>query len=326
MKRRDFIAGLGSAATWPLAARGQQPAPQVLGYLSGTTESTNALAVQALRQGLGDHGYIEGRNIEIVYRWAELQADRLPALAADLVRRRVTVIVAAPSNATALAAKSATATIPIVFVIGADPVELGLVASLNRPGSNVTGTTYFSEGLTAKHLELLHEMVPAVTSIGFLVNPATPKVEARIKEAEIAARVLGVRLVILNASTQSQIETVFATLAEQRVGAVLVGSDLLFGVQTKQLAALAARYAVPAMYPNRLNVEAGGLISYGTNRIDPYHLAGSYAGRILKGEKPSDLPVQQSTKIELLINMKAAKALGLTVPQSILLRTDEVIE
>jgi putative tryptophan/tyrosine transport system substrate-binding protein len=326
MKRREFIAGLGSAAAWPMAARAQQPALPVVGYLSGTTESTNAVAVRALRQGLGDHGFVEGRNIEILYRWAELQADRLPALAADLVRRRVAVIVAAPSNATALAAKSATATIPIVFVIGADPVELGLVASLNRPGGNVTGTTYFSEGLTPKHLELLHEIVPAVTLIGFLVNPATPKVEARIREAEIAARILGVGLMILNASAPSEIENVFAILAEQRVGAVLVGSDLLFGVQTQQLAALAARYAVPAIYPNRLNVEAGGLISYGTNRHDPYRLAGTYAGRILKGEKPSDLPIQQSTKIELLINMKTAKALGLAIPQSILLRADEVIE
>jgi putative ABC transport system substrate-binding protein len=326
MRRREFIAGIGGAVSWPLASHAQQLALPVVGYLSGATESASALAVRAVRQGLGDHGYVEGRNIEILYRWAELQTDRLSALAADLVRRQVAVIVAAPSNATALATKSATATIPIVFVIGADPVELGIVASLNRPGGNVTGTTFLSEGLTPKHLELLHEIAPAVTSIGFLVNPATPKVEARIREAEIAARVLGVRLVILNASTPSEIENVFAILAEQRVGALLVGSDLLFGVQTKQLAALAARYAVPAIYPNRLNVEVGGLISYGTNRYDPYRLAGTYAGRILKGEKPSDLPVQQSTKIELLINMKTAKALDLMVPQSILLRADEVIE
>jgi putative tryptophan/tyrosine transport system substrate-binding protein len=325
MRRREFIAGLGSAAAWPLAAWAQQRMP-VVGILSGATESSGAPFVVAFRRGLGEQGYVEGRNVEILYRWADLQADRLPALAADLVRRQVAVIAALGSNATALAAKSVTATVPIVFAIGADPIELGLVANLNRPGGHVTGAVFPNEQLTPKYLELLHEIVPAVKSIGFLINPATPRAEARIKEAETAAGTLGVRLVILNASTPSEIESSFAILPAQQIGALMVGTDLLFFSQSEQIVALAARYAEPTFYPNRFSVEAGGLMSYGSDRIEPYRVAGNYAGRILKGEKPADLPVQQSTRFEMAINLKTAKTLGFEVPQSILLRADEVIE
>jgi putative tryptophan/tyrosine transport system substrate-binding protein len=294
----------------------------VVGYLGGSMKS---LSVPAFRQGLGELGYVEGQNVEILYHNAQFQYDRLPALAADLVRRRVAVIFAAETQA-AVPAKLATATIPIVFSIGGDPVELGLVASINRPGGNVTGVTFRTQELTAKRLELLHEIVPAAMPIGLLVNPTNNTVKAEIGVAEAAARVLGVRLVIQNASNRKEIDPAFAILVEQRIGALLVSNDLLFGVQGAQIVALAARHAVPAIYARRGEVEAGGLMSYGANLSDARRLAGTYVGRILKGEKPAELPVQQSTRFEMVLNLKVAKALGIEVPTATLLRADAVIE
>jgi putative ABC transport system substrate-binding protein len=324
VRRRDFIAGLGSVAAWPLAVRGQQPAAPVVGYLSGGTE--NAARLGPFRQGLGEQGYVEGRNLEILYRSAE-GYDRLPALAADLVRRRVAVIVAGGGPAS-LAATAATSTIPIVFATGGDPVELGLVASLDRPGGNTTGASFLTSELTAKRLELLHEIVPAATLIGFLFNPTNSVGAAERREAEIAARILGVRLVIANASMASEIEAAFAILVEQRIGSLLVAGDPLFtNVQRDQLLALAARHAVPAIYETREIVDAGGLMSYGAKDISgTFRLAGNYAGRILKGEKPADLPVQRSGRTETALNLKTAKALGIKVPTATLLHADEVIE
>ena len=326
MRRREFITFVGSAAVaWPLAARAQQPALPVVGYLSAGSPDSN-VGVAGFRKGFAEMGYVEGQNVAIEYRWALGRYDRLPALAADLVRRRVAVIVAAGGPAS-LAAKSATATIPIVFGTGGDPIELGLVASLDRPGGNATGASFLTQELTAKRIELLHEIVPAATLIGILLNPTNSLSEAQRREAEIAARILGVRLVIANASTASEIEAAFAILVEQRIGALLVAGDPLFiSVMRDQLVALTARHAVPAIYEARENVDAGGLMSYGTSILDANRLSGVYTGRILKGEKPADLPVQQSTKVELVINLKTAKALGITVPQLLLGRVDEVIE
>jgi putative ABC transport system substrate-binding protein len=332
MRRREFIAGLASAALasssiWPLAARAQQPAVPVIGFLTVNPGRSEAgYLLPAFHRGLGEEGYAEGRNVKVLYQWAGSAYDRLPALAADLVRRRVAVIVATGGTPVALAAKSATATIPIVLAGGGDPVELGLVASLNRPGGNVTGVSFVTVPLIAKRLELLHQLVPAAATIGFLVNPRSPQVAAETKEAEKAAGILGVRLAVVNASTPDEIERAFATLAEQRIGALLSGADALFGVQHNQLAALAARHALPAIYHTRDTVEVGGLMSYGGSISDAWRLAGIYAGRILKGEKPAELPVQQSTKIEMVINLKTAKALGLTFPVTLLAVADEVIE
>jgi putative ABC transport system substrate-binding protein len=325
IRRREFIVGLGSAAAWPLAARAQQPARPVIGFLAGGTESQARHLTAAFRQGLGEQGYVEGLNVEILNRWADTRYDSLPALAAGLVRRRVAVI-AALSGAGALAAKSETATIPIVFATSVDPVEFGLVASLNRPGGNVTGTTFLADTLTAKRLELLHEIVPAAMSIGILANPTSRQNEAIMREAEVAACSLGVNLMILSAVTPIEIEKAFATLAGRRIGALLVLADALFNVRRDQLVALAACYAVPTIYPYREHVDTGGLMSYGASISDALHLLGVYAGRILKGEKPADLPVQQSTKIELVINLKTAKALGLTIPETLLATADEVIQ
>jgi putative ABC transport system substrate-binding protein len=326
MRRREFIAGLGSAVAWPLAARAQQPVVPVIGWLSAGTESALRLPSAAFHQGLGELGYVEGRNVEILYRWAETRYDQLRALAADLVHRRVAVIVATAGVVPALAARSAAATIPIVFAFGGDPVGRGLVASLNRPGGNVTGATFLTRELLAKRLELLHEMVPAVTSIGYLVNPTSPTVDDKKREAEIAAHVLGVRLVILNASTPSEIDKAFTTLVGRRIGALVADSDALFYNQGGQLGTLAARHAVPAIYPFREAVESGGLMSYGASFSDAFRLAGTYTGRILKGEKPAELPVQQSTRIETVLNLKTAKALGLTIPETLLATADEVIQ
>jgi ABC-type uncharacterized transport system substrate-binding protein len=325
VRRREFIAGF-CAAAWPIVARAQQPAMPVIGYLNAGTESAIRGVTAAFLRGLSEQGYVEGRNVEILYRWADARYDRMPALAADLVRRQVSVIAATGGNLSALAAKSATATIPIVFTSGADPVELGLVVSLNRPGGNVTGATFITRTLIAKRLGLLHEIVPAETSIGFIVNPTVPRIEGDVREAEIAARILGLRLVILNASTLGDLETAFATFSGQRIGGVLLAGDPLIFFLRDELAALAARYAVPAIYATRENVEAGGLMSYGASLSDAWRLAGTYAGRILKGEKPADLPVQQSTRIELVLNLKTARALGLTIPPGILAIADEVIE
>jgi putative tryptophan/tyrosine transport system substrate-binding protein len=283
--------------------------------------------VAGFRAGLGEFGYVEGHNVSIEYHWLEGRGDGIPALVADLVRRRVAVIATPGSTAATLAAKAATATIPIVFGVGVDPVELGLVASINRPGGNVTGVSWLNTALIAKRLELLHVLVPTATSIGFIIDPTTPPYsDIQKREAEIAARILGVRLVILNASTPGEVEAAFANLVGQRISAILAGSDPLIFEQGAKLAALAAQHAVPVIYSIRSHVEAGGLMSYAANLLDGWHLVGSYAGRILKGEKPADLPVQQSVKIELVINLKTAKALGLTVPETLLATADEVIQ
>jgi putative tryptophan/tyrosine transport system substrate-binding protein len=325
MRRRQFIAGLGSVTAWPLAARAQPRNVPVIGYLDAGSESARAPFTAAFHRGLGERGYFEGRNVEILYRWAGSRYDQLPTLAADLVLRQVAVI-HAQSTPAALAAKSATATIPVVFSLGSDPVSLGLVASLNRPGGNVTGVTFLAQDLTAKRLALLHEIVPTVTSIGLLANPSGPQTEAEVQEAQSAARILGVRLTILNATAPTEIDAAFAILIGQGIAALLVGVDTLFVEQRDQLARLVARYPVPAIYPFRDFVDAGGLISYGPSWLDAWRVAGTYVGRILNGEKPGDLPVQQSTRIETVLNLKTAKSLGIEMPTPTLLRADEVIE
>jgi putative tryptophan/tyrosine transport system substrate-binding protein len=327
VRRREFIAGLVGAAAWPVVGRAQQATLPTVGYLSGGQESNLRAFSTAFQQGLGEQGYVQGRNVEILYRWAENRYDRLPALAADLVRHRVAAIIAAAAGtATALAAKSATTTIPIVFAIGEDPVELGLVASLSRPGGNVTGVSFLTNDLVPKRLELLHKIVPAGTLIGFLVNPAAPQTEAQMREAETTARILGARLLFLKASAPREIEAVFATLAAQGVGAFQVANGSLFFEAGPRLAALAARNRLPTVYPYRETVEAGGLMSYGANISDALRLAGTYVGRILHGERPTDLPVVLPTKFEFVINLKAAEALGLAIPETLLATADEVIQ
>jgi putative ABC transport system substrate-binding protein len=327
MKRRDFITLLGgAAASCPLAARAQQPAVPVIGFLGSESPDLFADRFRAFRQGLGETGYVEGRNVAIEYRWAESQNDRLSAFAAELVRRQVNVIVTSGSTSAALAAKAATTSIPIVSPISADPVAVGLVASLNRPGGNLTGVTSLNAGLAPKRLELLHELVPTATILAFLVNPTNPNAEADTRDAQAAAHALGVRLQILRASTEHDFETSFASLAQMGAGALLISSDSLFNLRSEQFAALTLRYAVPTIFQTRAFAAAGGLMSYGVSVADIYRLAGVYTGRILKGEKPADLPVQQATKVELVINLKTVKALGLTVPLALLTRADEVIE
>jgi putative ABC transport system substrate-binding protein len=327
MKRRRFITLLGgAAAAWPLAARAQQQAMPVIGFLNPTSPETRRELIAAFYQGLAESGYVEGRNVAIEYRWAKGQNDRLPAMAADLVQQRVAVIVL-DGTATALAAKAATQTIPIVFIVGADPVELGLVASLGRPGGNMTGVVALSLGTAAKRLQLLHELVPAVADIAFLRNPTNPYYAAlETTELQAAAGVLGLRLLLLNASNPGEIEVAFANLVAQRAGAFLLCTDPFFMAARDQLVALASRHAVPAIYPFREDAVAGGLISYGTSLPDAFHLVGGYTGRILNGNKPADLPVQQVTKMEMVINLKTAKALGLTIPDKLLALADEVIE
>jgi len=324
MKRRSFITLLGGAAAWPLAARAQQPGVALIGLLAGTQLDDRMLS--AVRQGLKEAGYVEGRNVAIKYRTADGRFNRLPGLAAELVADPVAVILALGPPA-ALAAKAATGTIPIVFVVGADPVqELGLVSTLNRPGGNVTGVTFLVTALGAKRLELLRELVPSAKIVGLLVNPTNPTSEFQITDTQNAARALGVELVIQNARSESDIDTAFESLAQERVNAVIIGGDQLFTSRPDQLVALAARHALPAIHYLREFADAGGLISYGASITDAYRLGGGYVGRILKGEKPADLPVQQATKVELIINLKTAKALGLTIPLSLLGRADEVIE
>jgi putative ABC transport system substrate-binding protein len=326
MRRRQFIAGLGGAAAWPVVGRAQQPSVPVVGYLnSGSGENARLLA--AFRQGLKEAGYVERENVSIEYRFAQNQYDRLPALAADLVHRQVAVIAATGGPPPALAAKAATTTIPIVFNMGVDPVALGLVASLNRPGGNLTGVSSLNVELGQKRLELLHELVPTATTVALLLNPTNASVAERLsRDLQAAAHTLGLQLHVLHASTEPDFDAAFATSVQLRAGALVIGTDGFLITRTAQLASLALRYAMPTMFQFREFAAAGGLMSYGGRVTDEYHLVGSYAGRILKGEKPSDLPVQQSTRIELIINLKTAKALGLTVPQSILLRADEVIE
>ena len=324
--RRELLATLGgTAAAWPLAARAQQAAMPVVGFLNGSSPNGYERFLSAFLQGLREAGYVEGRNVAIEYRWAEGQYDRLPALAADLVRRRVDVIAATSTPANRVA-KEATTTIPIVFTTSSDPVELGLVASLSRPGSNVTGATTLNVEVGSKRLELLHEIVPPAAMIVELVNPNNPNLETQLRNLQAAGHTVGRRILVLSARTQNEIDAAFARLVEQQAGGLLINTDAFFFSQRDQLIALAKRYAIPAIFDRREFAEAGGLMSYGGSVTDVYRLAGIYTGRILKGEKPADLPVQQSTRVELVINVKTAKALGLTLPLSLLGRADEVIE
>jgi putative tryptophan/tyrosine transport system substrate-binding protein len=327
MKRREFLTLLGGAvATWPLAARAQQTALPVIGFLHPASPDTQADRLRAFRQGLKETGYVEGENVAIDYRWADNQPDRLPELAADLVRRQVAVIVAGTTSA-AFAAKTATTTIPIVFSVVDDPVALGLVASLARPDGNLTGVNWFASELTAKRLELLRELVPGAARVALLLEPANVRItENTVRNVEAAARAMGLQIRVFNANTSHEIDTAFATLASERPDALFVGSSTLFNARRIRLTHWATHYRVPATYSGRQYVEAGGLMSYGGSTLDSYRVAGTYTGRILKGEKPADLPVQQVTKVELFTNLKTARALGLDVPPTLLARADEVIE
>jgi putative tryptophan/tyrosine transport system substrate-binding protein len=327
LKRRDLITLLSGAAAWPLAARAEQPTMPVIGFLHGASPGPYARFLPGFHQGLKETGYTEGGNVAVEYRWAEDRYDRLPALAADLVDRRVTVIAAAGSTPAAVAAKAATTTIPIVFLVGGDPIAVGLVGSLARPGGNLTGVTTLTAEVGPKRLEMLHALVPTATTIALLVNPKSPDLsEPQSQELQVAARTLGLQLHVLNASTDREIDTAFATLVQLRVGGLVIGVDALFTSRAEQLAALALRYGVPAIFQYPEFTAAGGLMSYGSDLRDALRLGGLYTGRILKGEKPADLPVQQATKVELIINLKTAKALGLTMPTALLVRADQVIE
>jgi putative ABC transport system substrate-binding protein len=325
MKRREFITLLGGAAAWPLAARAQQPAMPMVAVLDSIASNSQVDRMRALRQGLKDSGYVEGENVAIEYRSAEGQFDRLPALAAELVRRRVTVIVA--SAGSVFAAKAATTTIPIVFTVGEDPVKLGLVASLARPGGNLTGINIFLGELTAKRLELLRELVPAVTRVAVLVNPTNaPNTETTLRELAAAAPAMGLQIQVFNASNSRQINAAFATFMRERPDAVFVGNDPFLSSRRIQIVQLAAHHSIPATFALRDFAEVGGLMSYGTNFLDTFRQLGVYAGRILKGARPADLPVVQSSKFELVINAETARMLGLTVPPTLLATADEVIE
>jgi putative tryptophan/tyrosine transport system substrate-binding protein len=326
MKRREFITLLGGAAAWPLVAHAQQPALPVIGFLGGESPGDNSPAVEAFRQGLNETGYVEGRNVTIEYRWADSQNDRLPALAADLVRRNVTLIFAGGVTAGPLAAKAATSNIPIVFMIGGDPVNVGLVASLGRPEGNVTGVTSFGHGTVTKRLELLHELVPKATRIAALVNPNNPNTPGDLKDLQQAGATFGLQLAALNAANDSDFDPAFASVTQQRADALFVGNDTFFSSRRARIAGLAAQHALPAIYGNRQFVEVGGLMSYGAGNTDQFRQAGVYAGRILKGEKPADLPVLLPTKFEFVINLKTAKALGLDIPVKLHAFADEVIE
>jgi putative ABC transport system substrate-binding protein len=326
VRRREFTTLVGgAAAVWPLAARAQQPAMPVIGFLHPASAAAYGDVLAAFRQGLKETGYVEGQNVAIEYRWAEGRYDRLPALAAELIDRPVAVLVAGAFPA-ALAAKAGTSTTPIVFMSGVDPVQAGLVASLNRPGGNMTGMSLLMNGLVAKRLELLRELVPKAESIGLLVNPNNPRIEHDKTEMEAAVRVVGKQALIVRAGNENEIDTAFATLVQARVGAVVVTADPLFTSRREQIVALAARQPVPAVYEWREFAAAGGLMSYGPSFADQYRQVGAYTGQILKGVKPADLPVLQPTKFELVINLKTAKALGLTVPLIMQMTADEAIE
>jgi putative ABC transport system substrate-binding protein len=325
VNRRTFIAALGGAAAWPMVARGQQTTIPVIGWLSPESASSFESAMRAFRQGLSQSGYIEGRNVTIEFRWAEGQNARLPALAADLVRRPVALI--ATHGAGALAAKAATTTTPIVFYTGGDPVQIGLVTSLNQPGGNMTGVTDLNVEVASKRLELLRELVPGAISFALLVNPASPtRAETVARETETAARTLGLQLQVLNASSDSELDAVFASIQPRGAGGLVIGADAFFAGRTKQLGTLAARHRVPTVFVYRDFALAGGLASYGSNTSDLFREVGIYSGRILRGEKPADLPVHQSAKVEMIINLGIAKALDLTVSPALLARADEVIE
>jgi putative ABC transport system substrate-binding protein len=326
MKRREFIAGLGSAAAWPVVARAQQPAVPIIGFIDGVSADASPDRLRAFRQGLRETGYVEDQNVTVEYHLLGGQFDRLPALMADLVRRRVAVI-ATPAGAPALAAKAATATIPIVFGVGQDPVKLGLVASLARPGGNATGSNFFNAELPAKRLGLLHELVPKAVRIAVLLNPADgPSAEATLREVPGAAHAIGLQIQVLNASTSREIDAAFAAMAREHLDALFLAPQQFFASRSMQIVLLAARDKIPATYPARNFVAAGGLMSYGTDIADRYRQIGVYAGKILNGAKPADLPVLQPTKFEFVINLQTAKALGLTIPETLLATADEVIQ
>jgi putative ABC transport system substrate-binding protein len=326
MKRREFITLLIGVAAWPFEVRAQQSAMPVVGFLNQASADGYRPMVTAFRQALQESGYVEGRNVAIEYRWAGGHNDRLPAMVAELVQRQVTVI-AATTTPAALAAKAATTSIPVVFETGGDPIALGLVTSLSRPGGNVTGVTQLNVEVAAKRLELLHELLPTTIVAALVVNPTNPAVtEVVLRASQAAAQRLGLDLHVLNASSESEFDGVFANVIQLRAGGLVIGSDAFFNSRSEQFAALALRHAVPTVFENREFVAAGGLAAYSGDVAEAYHLAGVYAARILKGEKPSELPVQQTTKVQLLLNLKTAKALGLTVPTAVLVRADEVIE
>jgi putative tryptophan/tyrosine transport system substrate-binding protein len=326
VRRRAFITLLGGAATWPLAARAQQPAMPVIGFLLIASASSTKDETDGFRRGLRESGYVEGQNIIIEYRWAEAQYDRLPALVTDLVHRGVLVIAAGGSAAPGLAAKAATSTIPVVFQTGSDPVKDGLVATMNRPGGNVTGVSRMAVMLEAKRLELLHELIPNATEVAFLVNPKNPRAELQLQQMQEATRKLGLGLRLARASTEQELEVAFANMVQQQVGALLVAQEPSYAGWRQQITALAARHRIPATYGQREYAAAGGLMSYDASVADSFRQMGVYVGRILKGAKPADLPVLQPTKFELVINLATAKALGLEIPPTLLARADEVIE
>jgi putative ABC transport system substrate-binding protein len=326
MRRREFITLLGSAAAWPLAARAQQPAMPIIGILASVSPAPYAPFIAAIKEGLRQTGYVEGRNVAIEYRWAEGQYDRLPQLASELVQSGVAVMILVGGGATTAAAKAATATIPIVVVMGDDPVKTGAVAALNRPGGNVTGVSLLSVAMEAKRLQLLHELASNVGVVAIVVNPNNPQADEQLQELQAAARTLGVHVEAFKAGSPSEIDTAFANLVQRRAGALLMAADAFFNTRKEQFIVLSARHALPMIFPYREFPAAGGLMSYGTSLADAYRQEGVYAGRILKGEKPAQMPVQQAVKVELVINLQTARALGLTIPLSLLGRADEVIE
>jgi putative ABC transport system substrate-binding protein len=327
MRRRDFIKVIvGSAASWPLAMHAQQPAMPMTGFLSSRSSAESANHLDAFRQGLREAGYVEGQNVAIEYRWANGQYDQLPNLASELVSRQVGVIAAAGGNVTALAASAVARSTPLVFIVGDDPVKLGLVNSLNRPGGNATGVSVFTTELGPKRLEILHELLPKTSSMGLLINPAYPGSATEVAAVQALARRIAVTLLVLNASSEQEINKIFAALSQQQIKALLVSADALFVSRRDQLVALSARHAIPTIYDLRDFVVAGGLMSYGTSLADAYRQLGIYAGKILSGQKPTDLPVQQAVKVELVINLKTAKALNITVPNTLIGRADELIE